>query len=54
MKNQLNFSYQTVPFLIFIVFNDIKFYIRSFLFLVSGIFVGLYLSLPGILISENW
>ena len=27
---------------------------RSFLFLVSGIFVGLYLSWPGILISKNW
>ena len=27
---------------------------QSFLFLVSGIFVGLYLSWPGILISKNW
>ena len=27
---------------------------RSFLFLFSGIFVGLYLSWPGILISKNW
>ena len=27
---------------------------RSFLFLFSGIFVGLYLSWPGILISNNW
>ena len=27
---------------------------RSFLFLVSGIFAGLYLSWPGSLISENW
>ena len=27
---------------------------RSFLFLVSGIFVDLYLSWPGILISKNW
>jgi len=27
---------------------------RSFLFLVSGIFAGLYLSWPGILISKNW
>ena len=26
----------------------------SFLFLVSGIFVGLYVSWPGILISKNW
>ena len=27
---------------------------RSFLFLFSGIFAGLYLSWPGLLISENW
>ena len=27
---------------------------RSFLFLFSGIFLGLYLSWPGILISKNW
>ena len=27
---------------------------RSFLFLFTGIFVGLYLSWPGILISKNW
>ena len=27
---------------------------RSFLFLFSGIFAGLYLSWPGIVILENW
>ena len=27
---------------------------RSFLFLFSGFFTGLYLSWPGILISKNW
>ena len=27
---------------------------RSFLFIFSGMFVGLYLSWPGILISKNW
>ena len=27
---------------------------RFFLFLFSGIFAGLYLSWPGILISKNW
>ena len=27
---------------------------RSFLFLFSGIFAGLYLAWPGILISKNW
>ena len=27
---------------------------RSFLILFSGIFAGLYLSWPGLLISENW
>ena len=27
---------------------------RSFLFLISGIFAGLYLSWPGILVSKNW
>ncbi len=27
---------------------------RSFLFLLGGIFAGLYLSWPGILISKNW
>ena len=27
---------------------------RSFLILLSGIFAGLYLSWPGIVISKNW
>ena len=27
---------------------------RSFLFIFSGIFIGLYLSWPGIIISKNW
>ena len=27
---------------------------RSFLFLFSGVFAGLYLSWPGIIISKNW
>ena len=27
---------------------------RSFLFIISGVFVGLYLSWPGIVISKNW
>ena len=27
---------------------------RSFLFLFFGIFAGLYLSWPGILVSKNW
>ena len=27
---------------------------RSILFLFSGIFIGLYLSWPGIVISKNW
>ena len=27
---------------------------RSFLFIFSGIFAGLYFSWPGILISKNW
>ena len=27
---------------------------RSFLFLFSGFFTGIYLSWPGILISKNW
>ena len=27
---------------------------RSFLFVFSGFFTGLYLSWPGILISKNW
>ena len=27
---------------------------RYFLFLISGIFAGLYLSWPGIIISKNW
>ena len=27
---------------------------RSFLFLVSGIFAGLYLSWPGIMFPKNW
>ena len=27
---------------------------RSFLFLLSGVFIGLYLSWPGLIISRNW
>tara|TARA_Y100000991_G_scaffold163113_1_gene125103 strand:+ start:412 stop:645 length:234 start_codon:yes stop_codon:yes gene_type:complete len=27
---------------------------KAFLFLFSGIFIGLYLSWPGIVISKNW
>ena len=27
---------------------------RSFLFFLSGIFIGLYLSWPGLIISGNW
>ena len=27
---------------------------RLFLFLFSGIFIGLYLSWPGIVVSKNW
>ena len=27
---------------------------RSFLFLFSGIFIGLYLCWPGIVVSKNW
>ena len=27
---------------------------RSILFLFSGIFIGLYLSWPGIVVSKNW
>ncbi len=27
---------------------------RTFLFLFSGIFIGLYLSWPGIVVSKNW
>ena len=38
-----------------VLFNHIKFHgMRSFLFLCFGIFTGLYLSWPGILISKNW
>ena len=35
-----------------IILNVLK--MRSFLILLSGIFAGLYLSWPGILISNNW
>ena len=27
---------------------------KSFMFLFAGVFIGLYLSWPGILISKNW
>tara|TARA_B100002052_G_scaffold199792_1_gene182304 strand:- start:647 stop:880 length:234 start_codon:yes stop_codon:yes gene_type:complete len=27
---------------------------RSFLFLFSGVFAGIYISWPGIIISKNW
>ena len=42
-------------FLLFILFNHIEsLNMRSFLLLFFGIFAGLYLSWPGILISKNW
>ena len=37
-------------FILFLLY----FTMRSFLILFSGIFAGLYLSWPGLLISENW
>ena len=40
---------------LFLLSNRINFkYMRTLLFIFSGIFVGLYLSWPGILISKNW
>ena len=40
---------------LFILFNHIKILkMRSFLFLFVGIFAGLYVSWPGIVISRNW
>ena len=42
-------------FLSFTLLNHIKIInMRFFLFLILGIFAGLYLSWPGILISKNW
>ncbi len=39
----------------FTLFNHIKIInMRFFLFLILGIFAGLYLSWPGILILRNW
>ena len=40
----------------FILISNIKllFIMRFILFLVFGIFVGLYLSWPGLVIPENW
>ena len=44
-----------MPFLSFILFNHIKIInMRFFLFFILGIFAGLYLSWPGILILRNW
>ena len=34
------------------IFNVLN--MRSLLFLITGIFAGLYLSWPGIIISKNW
>ena len=47
---QLNF------FFLFILIskNKLLFVMRFFLFLFFGIFVGLYLSWPGLVIPENW
>jgi len=40
---------------LFILFIHIKVYnMRSFLFLLTGLFTGVYLSWPGILIPKNW
>ena len=51
----LLFSYTIYPFFLFILTSKIKvIFMRFFLFLFLGIFAGLYLSWPGLLIPENW
>ena len=46
----------TIKLLFFILISKIKSFIvmRFLLFLFFGIFVGLYLSWPGLVIPENW
>ena len=41
-------------FLFLISKIKVLFAMRSFLFLIFGIFAGLYLSWPGLVIPENW
>ena len=45
-----------IELLFFILISKIRnlFVMRFFLFLFFGIFVGLYLSWPGLVIPENW
>ena len=55
-KNKLTFYLYICTFVIYLYYSirlkALK--MRSFLFLFSGIFAGLYISWPGIVISENW
>ena len=55
-KNKLTFYLHICTFVIYLYYSirlkALK--MRSFLFLLSGIFAGLYISWPGMVISENW
>ena len=54
--NNLLIIFQYIDLLFFILISKIKTFIvmRFSLFLLFGIFIGLYLSWPGLLIPENW
>ena len=55
--NNLLFFFNTIKVLFFVLIIKIKNFIcyeGFFLFLFFGIFVGLYLSWPGLVIPENW
>ncbi len=54
--NNLLIIFQYNLTIVFILINKLKnlFVMRFFLFLLLGIFVGLYLSWPGLVIPENW
>ena len=55
-RNNLLIIFQYNLTIVFILLVNLKvlFFMRFFLFLFFGIFVGLYLSWPGLVIPENW
>ena len=54
--NNLLIIFNTIKIVFFILISTIKnfFVMRLFLFLFFGIFVGLFVSWPGLLMLENW
>jgi len=55
IRQYLSIIFLKLKLFLFILISKIKvFVMRFFLFLFLGIFIGLYLSWPGLLTPENW